>query len=120
MKAASFEDLARQLGIDAAGLSQTVRDYNMSAERGTNDAFGRTLPEPFRAPFYGIRISVALYHTQGGLKVTSEGQVLRRDGSITASCAAFPLSLMLYPPVRAGEHTTLGRRRLAFLIRPTL
>ena len=46
------------------------------------DAFGRTLPQPLNGPFYGIKVTVALYHTQGGLKVTSDGQVLRGDGSI--------------------------------------
>ena len=35
-----------------------------------------------KAPFYGIKVTVALYHTQGGLKVTPDGQVLRADGSI--------------------------------------
>jgi fumarate reductase flavoprotein subunit len=40
------------------------------------------LPEALRAPLYGIQIRVALYHTQGGLKVTPDGQVVRRDGSI--------------------------------------
>ena len=34
------------------------------------------------APYYGIKVTVALYHTQGGLKVNTDAQVLRADGSI--------------------------------------
>jgi fumarate reductase flavoprotein subunit len=80
-KAQTAEELAGRLGIDADGLKQTIQDYN-SAASGSKDAFGRTLPEPFSAPLYGIKVTVALYHTQGGLKVTPDGQVLRPDGSV--------------------------------------
>lgn len=80
-KAPTLEDLARELGIDGGGLKQTVDDYN-SAARGGKDSFGRTLPEPLKPPFYGIKVRVALYHTQGGLKVNPNGQVQRPDGSI--------------------------------------
>jgi fumarate reductase flavoprotein subunit len=80
-KAEAPEKLAGRLGIDTEGLKQTIQDYN-SAASGGKDTFGRTLPQPFSAPFYGIKVAVALYHTQGGLKVSPDGQVLRPDGSI--------------------------------------
>jgi fumarate reductase flavoprotein subunit len=80
-KAQTAEELAGRLGIDADGLKQTIQDYN-SVAGGGKDAFGRTLPEPFSAPLYGIKVTVALYHTQGGLKVSPDGQVLRPDGSV--------------------------------------
>jgi fumarate reductase flavoprotein subunit len=79
-KAQTVEDLAAALAIDAGGLQQTVQDYNSAA--GGKDDFGRTLPQPLKAPFYGIKVTVALYHTQGGLKVSPDGQVLRADGSV--------------------------------------
>jgi fumarate reductase flavoprotein subunit len=82
LKADTPEKLAGRLTIDADGLKQTIQDYNDSAASGGKDAFGRALPEPLRAPFYGIKVTVALYHTQGGLRVTPDGQVLRADGSI--------------------------------------
>ena len=81
-KAETPEGLAQRLGIDADGLKQTIRDYNNSAASGGKDTFGRTLPQPFNVPFYGIKVTVALYHTQGGLKVSPDGQVRRADGSI--------------------------------------
>jgi fumarate reductase flavoprotein subunit len=85
-KAETVEELAKTLGIDAGGLKHTIQEYNNAA--GGKDAFGRTLPEPLRAPFYGIKVAVALYHTQGGLKVNPRAQVMRPDGSIIANLYA--------------------------------
>ena len=82
LKAESPEELACKLAINAEGLKQTICDYHERAASGGKDAFGRTLPRPLEGPFYGIKVTVALYHTQGGLKVNSDGQVLRADGSI--------------------------------------
>jgi fumarate reductase flavoprotein subunit len=82
LKADTPEKLAGRLTIDADGLKQTIQDYNDSVASGGKDVFGRMLAEPLRAPFYGIKVTVALYHTQGGLKVTPDGQVLGADGSI--------------------------------------
>jgi fumarate reductase flavoprotein subunit len=80
-KSRTPDDLASKLGIDAGGLKQTIQDYNRAASGG-RDAFGRIIRQPFNAPFYGIKVTVALYHTQGGLKVNPNGQVLRPNNSI--------------------------------------
>jgi fumarate reductase flavoprotein subunit len=82
LKGQTLEELAGKLAIDAAGLKQTIRDCNERAASGGKDIFGRVLPQPFEGPYYGIKVTVALYHTQGGLKVNADGQVLRADGSI--------------------------------------
>jgi fumarate reductase flavoprotein subunit len=82
LKGKTPEELAGKLGIDAEGLKQTIRDCNQRAASGDQDAFGRVLPQPFEGPYYGIKVTVALYHTQGGLKVNADGQVLCADGSI--------------------------------------
>jgi fumarate reductase flavoprotein subunit len=82
LKAETAAELAGKLGIDAEGLKQTIRECNALAASGAKDAFGRVLPQPLEAPYYGIRVTVALYHTQGGLKVSADGQVIRADGSI--------------------------------------
>jgi fumarate reductase flavoprotein subunit len=82
LKAETPADLAGKLGIEAEGLKPTIRDCNERAARGDKDAFGRVLPQPLAPPYYGIKVTVALYHTQGGLKVNADGQVLRADGSI--------------------------------------
>jgi fumarate reductase flavoprotein subunit len=85
--ALSVEQLASSLGINVDGLRQTVEEYNRAAS-GRSDTFGRTLTQPFKAPFYGIKVTVALYHTQGGLKVNPNAQVLRSDSSVIANLYA--------------------------------
>ena len=82
LKGETPDELAGKLAIAAEGLKQTIRDCNQRAASGGQDAFGRVLPQPFEGPYYGIKVTVALYHTQGGLKVNADGQVLRANGSI--------------------------------------
>jgi fumarate reductase flavoprotein subunit len=82
LRAETPADLAGKLEIDAEGLTQTIHECNALAASGGKDAFGRVLPQPLGGPYFGIKVSVALYHTQGGLKVTTDGQVMRFDGSI--------------------------------------
>ena len=81
LKAGTPDELAGKLAIDVDGLKQTIQEYNNAASGG-KDVFGRELSEPLRAPFYGVKVTVALFHTQGGLKVTANGEALRSDGSI--------------------------------------
>ncbi len=73
-------ELAEKLGIDPAGLADTIRAYNAAV--GGHDAFGRAVTVALGTPLYGIRVTVALYHTQGGIRVNPDGQVLRKDGSV--------------------------------------
>jgi fumarate reductase flavoprotein subunit len=82
LRAETAAELADKLAINAEGLKQTIRECNALSTSGERDAFGRVLPQPLEAPYYGIRVTVALYHTQGGLKVNADGQVTRADGSI--------------------------------------
>jgi fumarate reductase flavoprotein subunit len=88
LKAETPAELAGKLGIDADGLTQNIRDCNARATHGEKDIFGRVLPQPFAGPCYGIKVTVALYHTQGGLKVNTNAQVLRADGSIVPNLYA--------------------------------
>jgi len=92
-------DLARATGIDAAGLEQTVREYNQDAVRGEDPAFGRGTtsfnryladpehkPNPCVAPiqqgpFYAIKLLMGDLGTFDGLRTTVVGEVLKRDGS---------------------------------------
>jgi fumarate reductase flavoprotein subunit len=82
LKAETAAELAGKLGINAEGLEQTIRECKSLAAGNEKDAFGRVLPQPLERPYYGIKVTVALYHTQGGLKVNADGQVIRADGSI--------------------------------------
>jgi len=80
VKADTAREVADKLGIDPVGLEETVRAYN--ASEGKKDAFGRDVSTQLTPPFYGIKVTVALYHTQGGVRVNPDAQVLRKDGSV--------------------------------------
>lgn len=75
------ELLAAAFRLDPARLRETIEDYNAGVLRG-EDCFGRkALGKPLRAPFYGAKVTGALAHTQGGLKVDLHARVLRPDGT---------------------------------------
>lgn len=75
-RAETVESLAEQLEIDAGALVATFEAYR-SHSKGRADEFGRqSFPESFEGAFYGIKIVPALFHTQGGLKINENAQVL--------------------------------------------
>src|SRR5205823_6959172 len=80
IKGDTLRGVAEQLGIDAAGLEQTGRAYNACERK--QDALGRDVASRLEPPFYGIKVTVALYHTQGGIRVSADAQVLRKNGSV--------------------------------------
>ena len=88
-KANSLDDLADKIGVDAAGLKESLTAYNEAAENQTTDAFGKSPQDisALKAPFYAINIGLnakllpcpAL--TLGGLRVEEvSGQVMTEDG----------------------------------------
>lgn len=79
LEAAGPHELAAGLGIDGDGLTSTLDEY--AAAAGGTDRFGREVGRPLETPLYGIPIRVALYHTQGGVRVDEHARVLNADGS---------------------------------------
>lgn len=95
----TLAELAQRAGIDAAGLEQTVRDYNRDAVRGEDPAFGRGStsfnryladpehqPNPCVAPiehgpFYAVKVVMGDLGTFDGITTSVVGEVLRRDGT---------------------------------------
>jgi succinate dehydrogenase/fumarate reductase flavoprotein subunit len=82
-RASSIDDLATQFGIPPQALAVTLAETWEIAAGQRSDPFGRNFSTsaPLSAPFYGVRVTGALFHTQGGLEVDSDVRVLRRDGS---------------------------------------
>lgn len=74
-------DLADALGVPAEKLEITFADYQAGIERG-EDRFNRTkLPEHFDGPYYAVKQTGEIRHTQGGVVTDVVGHVLRADGS---------------------------------------
>ena len=111
-KADTLEDLARQCGIDAAGLKRTVERFNGFAEKGVDADFRRgaraydrsagdptVKPNPNlgaieKPPFYAVAIYPGDVGTQGGIVTDELARALRPDGSVipglyaTGNCTA--------------------------------
>ncbi len=76
-EAGSLPQLAVMLGLPPEALSATAAGLPV---RG-RDAFGREFPgRTLRAPYCGVRVTGALFHTQGGLRTDGAARVLRPDG----------------------------------------
>ncbi|MGB0622009.1 MAG: FAD-binding protein [Myxococcota bacterium] len=97
VSAPSLPELAKKLGIDAAGLSRTVARFNAFARelrdpdfhRGESsyDRYGQpdkgiTLAPLEQAPFYGAEIAAADLGTCGGARVNANAQVLDPFGEV--------------------------------------
>ena len=81
IKAESIEELASAVGLDADKLVAIVDEFRDGMASG-EDRFNRTLlPEAFEAPFYAIKVTGDLRHTQGGLVTDTQARVLREDGT---------------------------------------
>ncbi|MGH9083790.1 MAG: FAD-dependent oxidoreductase [Acidimicrobiales bacterium] len=74
--------LAGSFRIDARGLARTLDDSRDLAASGRTDGFGRSHWEaPLEPPYAGVRVTGALFHTQGGLRVDGHARVLDHDGT---------------------------------------
>ncbi|MCB1456703.1 MAG: FAD-binding protein [Nitratireductor sp.] len=74
----SAEGLAAILGIPQSELLQTLNSLPLDGIDEFGRRFGKT---PLCAPYCGVRVTGALFHTQGGLQVDSHARVLRQNGS---------------------------------------
>lgn len=71
------EQLALRLGIDASGLAATLGGLGQG-----DDPFGRDFnaDHALQPPYFGIEVTGALFHTQGGLRINDRAQVLTTTG----------------------------------------
>lgn len=81
--AESLAELAEKTGIDGAGLEASIAETHRLIDSEERDSFGRSFAGKARlaAPFYAVRVTGALFHTQGGLEVDQHARVLRADRS---------------------------------------
>jgi fumarate reductase flavoprotein subunit len=87
--APSTRELAAMFDLPADTLAATLEASNRAAVGEIADPLGRKLyARQLSPPFWGVRITGALAHTQGGLKVDAKAQVLRSDGSAIAGLLA--------------------------------
>ena len=81
----TLEELAEVLGLPADTLCKTIADISPNS----TDRFGRTFGETvLRPPFCGVRVTGALFHTQGGLKVDTSARVICKNNNLISNLYA--------------------------------
>ncbi|MBV8536586.1 MAG: FAD-binding protein, partial [Alphaproteobacteria bacterium] len=78
-----IEQLAVQLGLPPAALAATLAETRaLAGHEGRGDRFGRRFSgkPPLTTPFYGVKVTGALFHTQGGVLIDERACVLRASG----------------------------------------
>ena len=84
--AANAESLSAIVGCPAIALDKTMADVNQLAEANAleksdaKDRWGRSFKRRLEAPFHAIKVTGALFHTQGGLNINAQCQVLQPNG----------------------------------------
>ncbi|HWL58862.1 MAG TPA: FAD-binding protein [Paracoccus sp. (in: a-proteobacteria)] len=96
---ATLEGLARQCGIDATALRDTVAAFNRDAARAEDTTFGKGSTSyqrylgdaenqpnpclrPLKGPFYAVEIYPGDIGTSMGLDITGKGEVKDRSGAV--------------------------------------
>jgi len=76
-------ELARMARLPEASLAQTLDHVEACRKGEARDPFGRdfTTLQPLEPPYYAVKVTGALFHTQGGLMIDGKARVTRRDGS---------------------------------------
>lgn len=83
LQAGDESELARITGLPEDSLRQTLEQVQRFQTGASPDPFGRdfTKQPALQPPYYAVRVTCALFHTQGGLAVNEQARVLRPDGS---------------------------------------
>ncbi len=81
-EAADVAALAAALSVPEPPLAATLAEIAHLAAQGGTDRFGRAFTAPaLQPPYHAVRVTGALFHTQGGLRVDDHARVLRADGT---------------------------------------
>ena len=83
IKADTLSELGRKCGLPEDSLTATLNENSeLSSGQGT-DSFGRdfTSKPDLQPPYYAVKVTGSLFHTQGGLVVDANARVLRPDNS---------------------------------------
>lgn len=82
-EADTIEGLAEQIGVDATALKATMDTYAGYQAAGNDAEFGReSMEEPLTtAKYYAGLCAPAVHHTMGGVKINTNTEVLKEDGT---------------------------------------
>ena len=81
---ATYEELGKAMGVDAAAFAETMEKWNGYVEAKNDPDFGRTsFANPLNtAPYYAVKVTAGVHHTMGGLKIIANTEVLNEKGEV--------------------------------------
>jgi fumarate reductase flavoprotein subunit len=80
--ATTVEELAERTRLPLEPVRESFASVSEAKTQGATDIFGRNwvgVPQ-LASPFLAVRVTGALFHTQGGLSVDANARVLAKDG----------------------------------------
>ena len=124
--ASTLDGLATQIDIDSAALASTISTWNTYAAEGEDPAYhrGTVWWESFstggpsaekcigpiqQPPFYALAIHDGVLGTNGGMRITTDGEVRHFDGGVIPGLyAAGNASANVFGPTYPGAGATIG------------
>jgi fumarate reductase flavoprotein subunit len=90
VRADSIEQLAHAMHVPEAALVAEWNEVENLKARGGRDRNGRLFVAEQRCepPLCAVKVTGALFHTQGGLAIDTAGRVKRKDGSVFSNLFA--------------------------------
>ncbi|ADV71146.1 TPA: flavocytochrome c [Streptococcus suis] len=81
---ATLADLAKEIGVPADALQTTLDTWNKAVADKNDAAFGRTSGMDHAlntGSYHAIKVAPGVHHTMGGVKINTNTEVLKTDGS---------------------------------------
>ena len=83
VNADTIKELSMLTNIDESSLREIIKEVEEMVEGKRQDDFGRdfTGKPKLSAPYYAVKVTGALFHTQGGLVVNENARVMDKKGN---------------------------------------
>jgi len=83
LTAETIADLAKAMQVPAAAFAAEWNDVEKLKSAAGGDRYGRefSAEQSCRSPYHAVKVTGALFHTQGGLAVDVNGRVKRNDAT---------------------------------------
>jgi succinate dehydrogenase/fumarate reductase flavoprotein subunit len=80
----SVDELAAKMRLAADNFAEEWRSVETLKLRDGVDRYGRPFyaKQELRPPFFAVKVTGALFHTQGGLMIDTTARIKRKDGSV--------------------------------------
>ena len=82
-RAQTVAELATLLQVPVDALAQTFAEVGQACAGAREDEFGRSFTgkRPLQPPYCAVKVTGALFHTQGGVVIDTQAHALRPDGT---------------------------------------